>query len=117
MRSLFTALLVATGLAGMQPVPAAAEQKGVAIFAGGTGGHVYPALAVATELDRRGYSVHWFGTGRGLESRVVPAAGYPLHQLAADDALAQQDLPYAVFHFRPFAWHRRGLTSPTGFWA
>ena len=35
MRSLFTALLVATGLAGMQPVPAAAEQKGVAIFAGG----------------------------------------------------------------------------------
>ena len=62
---------------------AESKRDGVAIFAGGTGGHVYPALAVATELDRRGYSVHWFGTGRGLESRVVPAAGYPLHQLAA----------------------------------
>ena len=53
----------------------------VAIFAGGTGGHVYPALAVAFELDRRGYAVHWFGTERGLESRVVPEAGFTLHCL------------------------------------
>lgn len=55
--------------------------RNIAVFAGGTGGHVYPALAVAQELDSRGYSVHWLGTGRGLESRVVPAAGYPLHTL------------------------------------
>ncbi len=53
----------------------------IAVFAGGTGGHVYPALAVAQELDSRGYSIHWLGTERGLESRVVPAAGYPLHTL------------------------------------
>jgi UDP-N-acetylglucosamine--N-acetylmuramyl-(pentapeptide) pyrophosphoryl-undecaprenol N-acetylglucosamine transferase len=57
------------------------RRSGVAIFAGGTGGHVFPALAVASELDRRGYAVHWFGTERGLESRVVPEAGFPLHQL------------------------------------
>ncbi|MEM0953536.1 MAG: undecaprenyldiphospho-muramoylpentapeptide beta-N-acetylglucosaminyltransferase [Pseudomonadota bacterium] len=53
----------------------------VAIFAGGTGGHVYPALAVASELMQRGYHVEWFGTDRGLEARVVPEAGYPLHVL------------------------------------
>ena len=53
----------------------------IAIFAGGTGGHVYPALAVASELMQRGYHVEWFGTDRGLEARVVPEAGYPLHLL------------------------------------
>jgi len=53
----------------------------VVVFAGGTGGHVYPALAVAVELESRGYSIHWFGTDRGLESRVIPAAGFPLHRL------------------------------------
>jgi UDP-N-acetylglucosamine--N-acetylmuramyl-(pentapeptide) pyrophosphoryl-undecaprenol N-acetylglucosamine transferase len=52
------------------------------IMAGGTGGHVYPALAVATELQGRGYSIHWMGTEKGLESRVVPEAGFPLHTLA-----------------------------------
>jgi UDP-N-acetylglucosamine--N-acetylmuramyl-(pentapeptide) pyrophosphoryl-undecaprenol N-acetylglucosamine transferase len=53
--------------------------KRVAIFAGGTGGHVYPALAVASELASRGYAIDWFGTERGLEARVVPEAGLPLH--------------------------------------
>ena len=49
--------------------------------AGGTGGHVYPALAVATELMARGLRVEWVGTARGLEHRVVPAAGITLHCL------------------------------------
>ena len=53
----------------------------MAIFAGGTGGHVYPALAVAAELSDRGYTVEWFGTERGLEARVVPGAGYRLHAI------------------------------------
>ena len=54
----------------------------VLIMAGGTGGHVYPALAVATELLERGYRVAWVGTRRGLEARVVPAAGIELHFLS-----------------------------------
>lgn len=53
----------------------------VLMMAGGTGGHVYPALAVAVELLSRGYRVEWVGTARGLEHRVVPAAGIELHCL------------------------------------
>jgi len=53
----------------------------VLMTAGGTGGHVYPALAVAQDLLLRGYRVHWVGTRRGLEHRVVPAAGITLHCL------------------------------------
>lgn len=53
----------------------------VLMMAGGTGGHVYPALAVAAELGARGYRVQWLGTRRGLEHRVVPGAGIRLHYL------------------------------------
>ncbi|MEH6568821.1 MAG: undecaprenyldiphospho-muramoylpentapeptide beta-N-acetylglucosaminyltransferase [Halioglobus sp.] len=53
----------------------------VLMMAGGTGGHVYPALALARELRDRGCRVEWVGTERGLESRVVPQAGIPLHTL------------------------------------
>lgn len=50
----------------------------VAIMAGGTGGHVFPALAVADQLRELGCVVSWIGTARGIENRVVPQAGYPL---------------------------------------
>lgn len=53
----------------------------VLMMAGGTGGHVYPALAVAGELRERGCRVEWVGTSRGLEERVVPSAGITLHHL------------------------------------
>ncbi|HKJ70413.1 MAG TPA: undecaprenyldiphospho-muramoylpentapeptide beta-N-acetylglucosaminyltransferase [Gammaproteobacteria bacterium] len=53
----------------------------VVIAAGGTGGHVFPALAVAAELRRRGVEVHFLGTASGLEARAVPAAGFPLETL------------------------------------
>jgi UDP-N-acetylglucosamine--N-acetylmuramyl-(pentapeptide) pyrophosphoryl-undecaprenol N-acetylglucosamine transferase len=49
--------------------------------AGGTGGHVYPALAVALELQKRGFRVAWVGTRIGLEHRVIPAAGIDIHYL------------------------------------
>ena len=55
----------------------------VCIFAGGTGGHVYPALAVANRLREEGWAVSWIGTRRGLEARVVPRARHPLHFISA----------------------------------
>jgi len=54
------------------------DSRAVLVMAGGTGGHVYPALAVADELRNRGYGVHWLGTTRGLEARVVPSAGFAI---------------------------------------
>ena len=53
----------------------AALNRTLMVMAGGTGGHVYPALAVADALRARGWEVFWLGTRAGLEARVVPAAG------------------------------------------
>lgn len=52
--------------------------KSVMILAGGTGGHVFPALAVAHELRERGVPIVWVGTEKGIESKIVPAAGFSL---------------------------------------
>ena len=55
------------------------------IAAGGTGGHIYPALAVARSLSAspEAPELRWLGGHRGLEANLVPAAGIPLRRLAA----------------------------------
>ena len=53
----------------------------VLLLAGGTGGHVFPALAVATVLASRSVPVHWLGGSAGIEARVAPAAGIPFTAL------------------------------------
>lgn len=49
-----------------------AATRTLMVMAGGTGGHVYPALAVALEMRTRGWNIFWLGTRAGLEARVVP---------------------------------------------
>ncbi len=58
------------------------RNKRILIMAGGTGGHVFPALALAKELRRRNCEVQWLGTDKGIEARLVPAAGIHLNTIA-----------------------------------
>jgi UDP-N-acetylglucosamine--N-acetylmuramyl-(pentapeptide) pyrophosphoryl-undecaprenol N-acetylglucosamine transferase len=50
--------------------------------AGGTGGHIIPALAVARELKRRGHDLFFVGTDRGMEAKLVPQEGFRLEKIA-----------------------------------
>ena len=64
----------------------------VLMVAGGTGGHIFPSLVVADELRRRGehspspgvrFEIEFLGTTRAMESRLIPAAGFPLRTVQA----------------------------------
>ena len=51
------------------------------VMAGGTGGHIFPGLAVAEALRARGWRVHWLGAPGSMESRLVPPRGFPLEAI------------------------------------
>ena len=51
------------------------------IMAAGTGGHIVPGLAVAREMQARGWSVSWLGTEAGMENKLVPPTGLPLDRI------------------------------------
>jgi UDP-N-acetylglucosamine--N-acetylmuramyl-(pentapeptide) pyrophosphoryl-undecaprenol N-acetylglucosamine transferase len=56
--------------------------KHLVVMAAGTGGHVIPGLAVAREMQARGWSVSWMGTPAGMENRLVPPSGIPMDTLS-----------------------------------
>lgn len=57
-------------------------RRRVLIMAGGTGGHVFPALSLAKALQAQQVDVEWLGSPRGIENRLVPEAGITLHTIA-----------------------------------
>ena len=65
----------------------------IVIAGGGTGGHLYPGIAVAQELTRRSpkTSVTFAGTTKGIESRAVPEAGFELDFIRSADLRASRE--------------------------
>lgn len=70
------------------------------IMAGGTGGHVFPALATARVLKRRGFDIVWLGTRRGIEARLVPAEGIPVEWLSVSGLRGKGALALLAAPFR-----------------
>ena len=68
------------------------RERHALLAGGGTGGHVFPALAVAEELLARGWRVSFAGTASGLEARLVPERGIPFYVLPARPLLGRGPL-------------------------
>lgn len=90
----------------------------VIIMAGGTGGHLFPARAVAEELCRRGYAVHWIGTRYGMEKDLVPRWGYdlsfvPMRGVTGKGLRALWQLPFrlcaSLFCALRIIWRQRAV--------
>jgi UDP-N-acetylglucosamine--N-acetylmuramyl-(pentapeptide) pyrophosphoryl-undecaprenol N-acetylglucosamine transferase len=72
----------------------------ILVMAGGTGGHVYPALAVAEALRAKSRDIIWLGTRRGLEARVVPAADIPIEWVSVSGLRGKGKLTLLMAPFR-----------------
>ena len=72
----------------------------VMIFAGGTGGHVFPALAVAKQIEQQSVPIIWVGTKRGIESKVVPNAGYQIEWISVNGLRGKNVATYVLAPFK-----------------
>ncbi|MGO4999987.1 undecaprenyldiphospho-muramoylpentapeptide beta-N-acetylglucosaminyltransferase [Oceanisphaera sp. W20_SRM_FM3] len=89
----------------------AQSTKTLLVMAGGTGGHVFPGLAVAALLRNQGWDIHWLGTAERMEAQLVPQHGYPLHTIAIagvrGNGLKRKLL--APLHILRATWQARGI--------
>jgi UDP-N-acetylglucosamine--N-acetylmuramyl-(pentapeptide) pyrophosphoryl-undecaprenol N-acetylglucosamine transferase len=86
-------------------------QPTVMIMAGGTGGHVFPALALARCLQQRSWRVVWLGTRRGLEARVVPAEQIPIEWLTISGLRGKGITPWLLAPLRLLRALREALAA------
>lgn len=57
------------------------NKKKLMIMAAGTGGHIFPGIAIAQEMQARGWDVSWLGTAHGMEGEIVPKHGIPMDRI------------------------------------
>ncbi len=89
----------------------------VMITTGGTGGHIFPGIAVAAELTRRGWSVFWLGTRDGMEAQLVPRHGVAFEGIAFRSVRGKGAArlllgPYAILAACVQAWRVLGRRRP-----
>jgi UDP-N-acetylglucosamine--N-acetylmuramyl-(pentapeptide) pyrophosphoryl-undecaprenol N-acetylglucosamine transferase len=83
----------------------------IMIMAGGTGGHVFPGLAVAEALRARDCAVVWLGTERGIEARVVPASGIEIEWISISGVRGRGVTAYLIAPFRMLSAVRQALAA------
>ena len=81
------------------------------IMAGGTGGHIFPAQAVAQALQQAGWDIAWLGTAERMEAKLVPEFGYPFYsiQVAGLRGKGLASLLKAPFMLLRSVWQARRL--------
>jgi len=70
------------------------------VMAGGTGGHIFPGIAVADELKAQGWKIHWLGTANRMEAKIVPEHGYDISFIDISGLRGKKLLAMLVMPFK-----------------
>ena len=73
--------------------------KKILLAAGGTGGHIFPALSIARELQKQGVKVEWLGTKKGMEADLIPQTGIPIHYISVSGLRGKSKLKIILSPF------------------
>ncbi len=74
-------------------------EKKVLIMAGGTGGHIFPALSIARHLQSSGVKVEWLGTRKGLEAQLISQTDIPIHYISVSGLRGKSRLSIVLSPF------------------